>query len=234
MDMKKIHQVAWMGDDYLQGPIRRVVLCLHGLGYNLDKEEPETLELGYAHAGGLVVFPHYGPWCWMNRSARAFVDDLVESVYACYGLGPDVPLVSTGGSMGGLSSLLYARYGRRRPVACLALCPVCDLKYLFGSRPDFPKTIYHAFRDYTEDLETLLEEHSPVYQVPEMPDIPYLVVQGGKDVAVSAERHSDIFVQRMRELGRQVEYILVPYMGHGGPMPVEVLERMIRFASLGG
>jgi len=229
MNREEIKQVAWVGDGWLGGKVRGVVLVFHGLGSTGLKGEPATDELKWAQMGGLVVFPYYGPWSWMNREARAFVDELVDSIYASYSLADQTPLISTGGSMGGCSSLLYTRYARRHIAACAALFPVCDLKFHFSERPDLPASIRHAFRGYPEDLEVLLAEHSPLSQVDRMPDIPYLIVHGDKDVAVSKSAHSDPLVARMRERRLNVEYIEVPGMGHGGPMPIDVLERRIEF-----
>ena len=231
MDKEQIKQVAWVGDQHVKGPVRGVVLAFHGLGSPGLKTEPATLELAWAEAGGLVVFPYYGPWSWMNRQARAFVDELVEAVYAGYGLSDRTPLIATGGSMGGLSSLLYTRYARRPVAACLAVAPVCDLKFHFSERPDLPPTIRHAFRGYPEDLETLLAEHSPLRQADRMPRIPYLVIHGDKDAAVAKARHSDPLVAAMRGCGLNVEYVEVPGMGHGGPMPLAVLERQAQFVA---
>jgi len=229
MNREEIKQVAWVGDGWLRGEVRGVVLAFHGLGSAGMKGEPGTDELAWAQRGGLVVFPYYGPWSWMNRDARAFVDELVDSIYASYSLPAETPLISTGGSMGGCSSLLYTRYARRPVKACLALFPVCDLKFHFSERPDLPASIRHAFRGYPEDMETLFAEHSPLSQAEAMPDIPYLIIHGDKDVAVSKSAHSDPMVARMRERRLQVEYIEVPGMGHGGPMPIEVLQRRIEF-----
>ena len=231
MDKEWLNQVAWIGSEYVKGPIRGLVLSFHGLGSTARKTEPSTAELAWAEAGGLVVFPYYGPWSWMNRQARAFVDELADAVCAVHGLGDRTPLISTGGSMGGLSSLLYTRYARRPLAACLALFPVCDLKFHFSERPDLPPTIHHAFLGYAEDRETVLAEHSPLCQVDSMPRIPYLVIHGDKDTAVSKANHSDRLVAAMRGRGMNVEYVEVPGMGHGGPMPLAVLERQVRFVS---
>jgi len=231
MDMKATKQVAWVGDKWLVGPVRGVVLVFHGLGYAAMKELPSTEELGWARAGGLVVFPYYGPWSWMNRSARAFVDDLVDSIYKEYKLPDSVPLISTGGSMGGCSSLIYTRYARRRVRACLALFPVCDLKLHFTERPDLPRTIMYAFRGYKEDMNSLFAEHSPIEQVHAMPDIPYLIIHGDADEAVAKHLHSDPFVAAMRRQGRKVEYMEVPGMMHGDLMPVEVFEKQVDFVT---
>ncbi len=229
MDAVMMRQVAWVGDSYVQGKIRGVALNFHGLGHMNEKRFPETMELEWARAGWLVVFPYYGPWTWMNREARAFVDELVAFVYDHFGLDGNLPLVSTGGSMGGLSALLYTRYAKKPVSACLALFPVCDFQYHFGERPDLPRSIHHSLRGYEEDMQTLFDEHSPLKQVPHMPDIPYLFIHGDSDQAVSKAAHSDKMVAAMKARGLAVEYVQVPGMGHGSCMPVAVLLKMIGF-----
>jgi dipeptidyl aminopeptidase/acylaminoacyl peptidase len=64
-----------------------------------------------------------------------------------------------------------------------------------------------------------------------MPDIPYLIVHGDKDTSVAKERHSDRLVAAMRRRKMKVEYIEVPGMGHGGPVPVEVIRREVDFVA---
>jgi dipeptidyl aminopeptidase/acylaminoacyl peptidase len=231
MNRDTIKQVAWVGDQYVQGTIKGVILVFHGLGSTGMKQAPSTTELAWAAAGGLVVFPYYGPWSWMNRTARAFVDELVAAVYAAYKVVPAAPLITAGGSMGGYSSLLYTRYAARPVAACYANCPVCDLKFHFSERPDLPMSIRHAFRGYGEDLETLFAEHSPLSQVNRMPAIPYLILHGVKDKAVSKAAHSDPMVAAMRRRKLAVEYIEVPVMEHCGPMPLDILQREIAFVT---
>ena len=231
MDMDEIRDVAWIPDDRLAGPARGVGLVFHGLGHTGDRTGPSTEELGYLAAGGLVVFPYYGPWAWMNRRARAFVDDLVESVYRCFALADDLPVVATGGSMGGLSSLLHARYAHRPVSACLANAPVTAMAYHFRERPALPKTIRHGYRDHPGGLDAALAEHSPLRFVDEMPDVPYLLIQGDQDKLVSKAHHADPFVAEMRRLGRDIQYVEVPGMGHCGPLPIEVVQREIDFVS---
>jgi alpha-beta hydrolase superfamily lysophospholipase len=231
MEPSLLQDVAWIGDGYLEGRPRGVVLVFHGLGITALKSGPEADEYQWARDGGLVVYPYYGPWSWMNREARAFVDDLVDAVYTEFGLAADAPLICVGGSMGGLSALLYTRYARRPVDACLALYPVCDLAYHFRERRDLPRTILHAFRGYGEPLAELLTEHSPLALVGGMPDIPYLIVHGDKDYAVNKTHHSDRLVAALRAATRDVTYIEVPGMGHLGPLPPDVLQRTIAFVS---
>ena len=230
MKPRVIKEIAWVGDQYLKGRIKGVVLSFHGLGGGL-KSGPGTEELEWAHRGGLVVYPYYGPWAWMNRQARAMVDELVDAIYAAYCLPGWTPLICTGGSMGGQASLLYTRYARHPVSACLANCPVCDLKFHFHERPDLPPTIRNAFLGYQEPLGSLLTEHSPLHQVTAMPEIPYLIIHGGKDEAVAKRHHSDKMVAAMRQRKMKVEYIEVEDMGHCGPLPLKVLQCEIEFVA---
>ena len=215
-------EVAWIGDEHVRGEITGVIVTFHGLGFAALKEGLAPEEEPWAAAGALLVFPYYGPWSWMNREARAMVDALIAGVYQEYGLDPRrVPLVLAGGSMGGCSALLYARYSPYPLAACYANCPVCDLTYHFAERPDLPRTMYHAFGHYGDDMQPRLIEHSPLHQAEHMPDIPYLIVHGGADTAVNKAAHSDRLVAALRARGLRVDYQEIPGMGHCGPLPEE-------------
>jgi len=229
MTKEKMHAMAWIGDQFVTGPITGVIVTFHGLGDPGLKTVPAYEENEWAAAGGLVVMPYSGPWSWMNRSAREFVDELIDAIYTHYNLSASVPLIIRGGSMGGFCALLYTRYSKHPIKACQALFPVCDLKYHFSERPDLPRTIYHAFYGYEEDLDTLFKEHSPVDQVQSLPRVPYQILHGDADQAVNKAAHSDRMVCAMRESGLQVEYIEVPGMGHHAPLFFDVYRRTIDF-----
>jgi dipeptidyl aminopeptidase/acylaminoacyl peptidase len=216
-------EVAWIGDEQVSGQITGVLVSFHGLGATEMKPGLTPAEEPWAAAGALIVYPYYGPWSWMNRDARALVDRLIGEVYREYGLDSRrVPLLLVGGSMGGCSALLYARYSVHQLAACYANCPVCDLPYHFSERPDLPRTMYHAFGNSGDDMQALLEEHSPLDQVDHLPDIDYLIVHGDADTAVSKAAHSDRLVPAMRGRGLRVNYAEVAGMGHCGPLPAEV------------
>lgn len=205
---------AWIGDEYVKGRIRQVVLSFHGLGYSGMKDFPDMIDLELASGGALCVFPFYGPWSWMNKQAVTLVDQLVDGIFENYGLSRDIPVIATGSSMGGLSALMYTRYAKRTPVACYVNCPVCDLPYHMTEREDLPRTMYSAFAHYECGIEEAIRRTSPVHEVNNMPDIPYLIVHGESDKSVNKQKHSDIFVEKMKETGHNIEYIPVKNMGH--------------------
>ena len=226
LSLEVIRQSAWVGDDFLKGPARAVIVVFHGLNSGWIKNNAGNDEAEWGASGGLVVFPYYGPWAWMNRSARGFVDSLIPAVYRQFNVPPEVPLIIVGGSMGGQGALIYTRYSPHIISACLADYPVCDTAYHFTERPDLPPTMRYAYRD-EPNFQLALEAHSPVAQAEHMPRIPYLIIHGDKDTAVNKEKHSDRFVSEMKLAGRPVEYVQVPGMGHGSNIPFEVLRKRI-------
>ena len=198
----------------VEGPVRGVVVEHHGLGCAwFDPDGQKDWRGDLARLGIAAVHPHCSPWSWMNDASVRLADRIVDCIAAHFGLPPDVRVCSTGGSMGGLGALVYARLSRRNVVAAVANCPVCDLPYHYTERPDLPRTLVSAFAD-APDFDAALRAHSPLHLVPEMPDIDWFVAHSTEDRAVNKERHSDRFVAAMREAGRRVEYAVSEGTGH--------------------
>ena len=199
---------------------RGIVVSFMGLGSQWQAkpgEGPRGLERESADvaaaAGAVLVVPYLDPWNWMNAAAVATADRVVAAALARAGLPPDAPVVSTGGSMGGLCALVWPRYTRHNVVAVAANCPVCDLPFHYGERPDLPRTLRAAFA-LEPDFGAALRSRSPLHLAPDLPRVPHAVFHCTADEAVSKAAHSDRFVAEMRKLGRDVEYVEVPGRGH--------------------
>lgn len=201
---------------YLKEPIRGILINFHGLNFTrlvpADDVDPQFIEA--ANRGILYLYPYDGAWSWMNFEAIRLVDELVDAVWERYSLPESTPIVTMGGSMGGLSCLIYSRYAKRTPIACAPNCPVCDLPFHYTERPDLPRTMYSAFAHYSCGMEEALKLHSPLHQAVNMPMIPYLLVHGEADEAVNIDAHAVPFVEKMQETGHDITYIAVPGMTH--------------------
>ena len=224
-----LDQLSWNGHRYVIGPVRGIVVRFHGLGTMNMKTAADWTDLELASQGAVVVEVFQDPWGWMNEVTRDLFDEVILALRARYSLDPSLPLIATGGSMGGHAALAYSLGSRHGVTACQANCPVCDLPFHFGERPDLPRTFYHAYgRD--GDILKRLTENSPLHQAARMPDIPYQILHGGEDTAVSKERHSDRLVAALRERGLRVESIEAPEMEHCGPFPTfGIYRRFIDF-----
>ena len=209
---ENLRSFAYSGDKLVKGKIRGIVLEFYGLGnMNVYKTDPAVAK-EWAEKGIVYVVPYTNPWCWMNRDAVSFTDEIVSVLRAHYGLD-GVKVVCTGGSMGGLSALVYTAYARIAPVACVTNCPVCDLPYHYTERDDLPRTLYSAFYGYEGGMDEALRACSPYHLVEKMPKIPYTVFHCKEDEAVNIERHSVRFVEKMRAI-HEVTFITVPHRGH--------------------
>ncbi len=208
-----LRRFAYSNDGSCTRPIRGIVLNFYGLGANGMKNGSEWGD-EFAKQGVILLEPYYNPWSWMNDLTVSFVDELIDVLFDAYRLPEGTPIVSTGFSMGGLASLVYARYAARTPKACVSNCPVCDLVYHFGEREDLPRTLYSAFHHYDMTLEEALKTASPLHLVPSMPDIGYHIFHCGADQAVNIDRHSRRFVSAMLEAGKRIELRVCPGQGH--------------------
>lgn len=216
-----LNYFARTNEKILTGPIRGVVLEFPGLGGGscmggVDAVGEYTAAYGLrcGHENILLAYVFTGPWSWMNDSAVKITDAVVEAIWERYGLAEDVPLISTGGSMGGCGALLYSVYGRRKPVACAANGPACDAMDIYRAHPDFARTLFNAVAHYEMSFKEAMNSLSAIKLVDRMPKIPYYIVHTDMDDIIPIEKHSDILVQRLRERGHKVEYSVVPDRGH--------------------
>lgn len=219
-----------------KGPVRAVVLSFYGLGGKkmwINEDIPNAA--ADAGAGLLDVIPYTDPWNWMNPTAVALTDDIIDVIFERYQLPEGTPIISTGGSMGGLCAIVYCRYAKRTPTSCVVNCPVCDLPFHYTERPDLPRTLYAAFYKPGTDLTENLKSASPCHLTESLPDIPYTVFHCTADTCVNIRAHSEKFVSAMREAGKTVEFIPVPDRDHCNLTPeAEALfaERVGRGAGL--
>ncbi|MBO6052496.1 MAG: hypothetical protein J6Q17_02045 [Clostridia bacterium] len=205
---------AYVNDAVLKGPARGLAVDFKGLGSTAMYDGDTDIGRRFGDRGILYITPYVNPWAWMNPFAVRETDEILEAVFARTD-GP-VPVVACGGSMGGLSCLIYTRYAARTPVACVANCPVCDLPYHYTERPDLPRTLYSAFGDAdAETLEAAMKKASPYHLAlnRDMPKIPYTIFHCTEDHAVNKAMHSDRFVDALAKFA-PVTYIPVPGRDH--------------------
>lgn len=205
---------AYSSENIVSRPIKGVFVFFFGLGgMDIYKED-----IGFgkvlASDGILCIVPYYNPWSWMNCQAVDFTDELLDAAFEKYDLSVDTPVVYAGGSMGGLSALVYTTYAKRVPAACVASCPVCDLPYHYTERPDLPRTLYSAFGTYPGTLEDAMKTASPLHLIDKMPEsTKYTIFHCGDDHAVNIKKHSERFVEVLSQ-HHDVTFHIVPGRDH--------------------
>ena len=175
INISNLHNFAYCNNQICTKPILGIVISFFGLGISSMYSEDTDDGRRYAEKGILYLVPYQNPWAWMNQQAVKYTDEIIDVLIKQYHLSNDIPIVSTGGSMGGQSALVYTALSKRTPVACVANCPVCDLVFHFTERPDLPRTLYSAFYHEDGSLEKALESASPIHMVERMPDVNYYI-----------------------------------------------------------
>lgn len=212
--IKNLRNFAYCNNEICKKPIKGIAISFFGLGGAIMFSEDTEDGIRFAENGILYVVPYQNPWAWQNKQNVSFTDEIIDVLFEEYNLPENLPIVSTGGSMGGLSALVYMVYSKRTPVACVANCPVCDLPYHFTERTDLPRTLYSAFYNYDCSLQEALESASPLHLVDKMPfDSKYYIFHCEEDKAVNKQKHSDRFVESMQE-NHSISYYAVPERGH--------------------
>ncbi len=213
--IENLRNFTYCNNHICKKPIKGIAVCFIGLGgsYMFDEDPADGIRL--AQNGILYVIPYQNPWAWQNKQNISYTDEIIDVLFEAYSLQENLPIVSTGASMGGLSALVYMVYSKRTPVACVANCPVCDLPYHFTERPDLPRTLYSAFFNYDCSLQEALRSSSPLDLVDKMPTkSKYYIFHCMEDKAVNKQKHSDKFVEKMKA-EHDVAYYSVPGRGHG-------------------
>ena len=124
-------------------------------------------------------------------------------------------MISTGGSMGGYSAIMFSYYARlERPVAVVANCPVCDLVATRRELPETERAFYTTYGSIPGREDDILASRSPVNLVPRMPRVPYSIYHCSADPSVPKKTHSDRFVPLMLAEGHELTYHEVPDRGH--------------------
>ena len=211
---ENLRSFAYCNSHICKKPIKGIAVSFFGLGDTTMFDEDNEDGIRFAENGILYVVPYQNPWAWQNKQNVSFTDEIIDVLFEEYNLPENLPIVSTGGSMGGLSALVYMAYSKRTPVACVSNCPVCDLSYHFTERPDLPRTLYSAFYNYDCSLQDALSSASPLHLVDKMPkESKYYIFHCEEDKSVNKQKHSDRFVEKMNE-SHTVFYYAVPKRGH--------------------
>ena len=212
--IENLRNFAYCNNQICKKPIKGIAISFFGLGGATMFSEDTENGIRFAEDGILCVVPYQNPWAWQNKQNVSYTDEIIDVLFEEYDLPYDLPIVSAGKSMGGLSALVYMVYAKRTPVACVANCPVCDLPYHFTERPDLPRTLYSAFYNYDCSLQEALTSASPLDLVDKMPvNSKYYIFHCEEDKSVNKQKHSDRFVEKMKE-NHDIEYYVVPDRGH--------------------
>jgi len=219
---------------FLTKPVCGIILEFPGLGGSsclggtLERRDYGTYYAKAFGTEGIVLaylFP--GPWSWGKKGAVRIADGVVEALAKKYDLPETFSLAASGGSMGGLGSLIYAA-DTRYTLRCVAVtCPCIDVLAAYSVHPDFPRSFFSAAAGYDLPIDKALERISPVHRITDMPDIEYFICANGAD-ELFPEEEIRKFARKLEDYGKKTIYRNQPDTFHGQFYP-EVREELHSF-----
>ena len=214
MNYENLRSFCYVNDHLCKKPIKGIVISFFGLGQMAMYQNDFTQGEFYAEKGILYVVPYHNPWAWMNHQAVAYTDEIIDVLMEKYHLNKTIPIVSTGGSMGGQSALVYTAKAKYTPVACVANCPVCDVVYHYTEREDLPRTLYSSLFHESGTMEDALKSISPLHLIDKMPKVKYHIFHCEKDMDVNMDAHSKKFVSELCKRRYDFTFDVVEGRGH--------------------
>ena len=229
-----VNLYANTNEEFIKFPIKGIIVELPGLGGGsclggtMDMRPYDAGHIKYyAEKGILVAYMFPGPWSWGNKGAVRMTDALIDALIDKYDLSEDIPLVISGGSMGGLGSLNFASGTRHKLSGCAAACPVVDTVFSMDVHPEFPRTLISAVASLNLPFEDALKEISPMENTDKLPFIKYYICSDGGDELIP-EAQIESYIEKMKERNLDVTYRAQPGLVHGG-FTSEVWDELHKF-----
>ncbi len=174
----------------------------------------------FAEKDILVAYLFTGPWSWGNKSAIKIADGVVDALLEKHSMS-NVPIVVSGGSMGGQSALIYCADSRHKITACAVACPCFDVHGSYTKTPDLTRSVISAVAGYNTSIEEALKRISPLYRINDMQDIPYYILCDSEDELFDAKGMKKYAQKLNYRILSGVRFVLLPGLSHGIFTPEE-------------
>lgn len=192
------------------------ILFLHGRGgsamdSNFNCNEFAAFKKRCSEKGFIVAVPGYGSDCWMNESGEKITLAMIDFLGSKLSINPERFYVM-GCSMGGASALVFTI---RHPEKVTAACDIFGITdYVkFYNNGSYNNSIKVAYGGTPLQKPDYYAERSAVNYINILKNKPLLVIHGNCD-AIVPKLHSDELVEKLKAANADVEYIVVPGVGH--------------------
>jgi pimeloyl-ACP methyl ester carboxylesterase len=213
------------------GPAQGLLINLHG--HYADETQMMT-EGTYEDAFGklrreclrrnwVYVCTWYGGNSWMGPVAEAGMVDLIGVLKQHW---PGVPVYLQGGSMGGSSALVFATRQPQLLRGVIARCPAGDIEAYYDwalaraeANPTLRNITYAIRIHYTtdgHDLRQELQARSALRNAERL-TMPVSLCHGAADALIPAD-WTRALAEKLRALGRKVQYEEIPGGDHDSPV----------------
>ncbi len=204
---------AFLNEDTLKIPIKGICVSFHGFtdATMFDESSEQARILG--ESGIAWLHPYYSVWGWMSENSQLFNEQVIDAAYDRLGADESIPLIISGGSMGGLTALNYLVRGKRRASACALNCPVTDMSEFYNHSISSRRAILSAHIEKDCPLDIIMRNFSPVNFADKLPNIPYFLIFGENDTHF-VDYQMPPMEEKLKQYNRNYTLTVHPKMEH--------------------
>jgi len=216
----------------MQGRRSGLVVHLYGSGgshvsYNLRRPAYAELRHELREAGYWVVVPELGPSHWMNKHTAATLDAVISTMLSEHEIDAGrVHLFGT--SMGGGSSLIYARTRTDVLSSVCAIFPMTDFEAWVGEAPRYLSPVLQAHNINSSNPSPALRAISPLHNVADFIGLPIYVLHGDTDEIVPVH-HGREFAKFLKHEGGLVTYQEIHGATHDDDIAIGQQDNILKF-----
>lgn len=172
--------------------------------------EFKALSKKITQRGYIVAIPEYGTDSWFNEAGENITLKMLDFLNKELNIAPKHYVI--GSSMGGGAALVFAAKHKEKVKAVCDIFGVTDY-VRFYNEGRYQDSISKAYGGAPSDKSQIYQDRSAINHIDDLKNIPILVIHGDKDTIVP-QWNSDLLVEKLKQAGGKVEYIIVTGKGH--------------------
>ncbi|MBQ9789378.1 MAG: prolyl oligopeptidase family serine peptidase [Lentisphaeria bacterium] len=224
---------VYLPDNFQKGKPCKFILFFHGAGYsngqpgNVGHKGFEKFRKMAAEKGYIIAVPSYGT-TWYNRKAENITKAMLHALEQEFGFQLNRIHVM-GGSMGGLSALVWSSRNMERVSSICTFFAVADIVDQYNAKAHHAKAMISAYGGDYNKKPYWYESRRAINYASILAQVPIMLVHGDKDVLVSMNQSEKLYNAIKNVGGTQVEFVKVPGRGHDNNIILGLEEKVFDF-----
>ncbi len=209
---------VYLPDNFQKGKPCKFILFFHGAGYsngqpgNVGHQGFEKFRKMAAEKGYIIAVPSYGT-TWYNRKAENITRAMLHALEQEFGFQLNRIHVM-GGSMGGLSALVWSARNMERVISICTFFAVADIEEQYNAKEHHAKAMIQSYGGDFSKKPYWFKSRKAINYAGILAQTSVLLIHGDADVLVSPQQSENLYNAIKNAGGTQVELIKVPGVGH--------------------
>lgn len=223
----------YLPDNFQKGGNYKFILFFHGAGYS-NGQPGNVGHVGFtkfrqmaAEKGYIIAVPSYGT-TWYNRKAENITKSMLVNLEQELGIKLDRIHVM-GGSMGGLSALVWSARNMERVISICTFYAVADIEEQYNAKEHHAKAMIQSYGGDFSKKPYWFKSRKAINYAGILAQTSVLLIHGDADILVSPQQSENLYNAIKNAGSTQVEFIKVPNKGHDNNVVKGYEEKIFEF-----